>query len=412
MLQRLVNALRGSVCLEVEGAFPERYLNLCAQRGILFWNVEWLEATRLRLTVTRRGSRQAIPLGERALCTVTPAGRAGMPYFLGRFRRRYAFLTGLALSMAVVCVLSTFVLTIEVKGNGAVSTARILTELRRQGLGVGTYGPGLDERAVGNKVLLRIPELSWLSINLYGTRAEVLVREAVEPPHVTDSGERGSVVARASGIVTRVEALTGEAVVKPGDTVLEGETLISGTVRLEGPAYSETPEIGRLHTRASGRVYARTWRTLSASIPLEAGVKRYTGEEKDLWSVTVLGRQLDFFRKGGISFDRYDKISRTWTLTLPGGREMPLAVQRETCRAYETESLALEPDAARAMLERRLMEALEEAVGEGEIVSAEPTAEQKDGGLTVTLRAECREEIGKFVPDPTTQENQENEADP
>ena len=412
MLQRLVNALRGSVCLEVEGAFPERYLNLCAQRGILFWNVEWLEATRLRLTVTRRGSRQAIPLGERALCTVTPAGRAGMPYFLGRFRRRYAFLTGLALSMAVVCVLSTFVLTIEVKGNGAVSTARILTELRRQGLGVGTYGPGLDERAVGNKVLLRIPELSWLSINLYGTRAEVLVREAVEPPHVTDSGERGSVVARASGIVTRVEALTGEAVVKPGDTVLEGETLISGTVRLEGPAYSETPEIGRLHTRASGRVYARTWRTLSASIPLEAGVKRYTGEEKDLWSVTVLGRRLDFFRKGGISFDRYDKISRTWTLTLPGGREMPLAVQRETCRAYETESLALEPDAAQAMLERRLMEALEEAVGEGEIVSAEPTAEQKDGGLTVTLRAECREEIGKFVPDPTTQENQENEADP
>lgn len=412
MLQRLVNALRGSVCLEVEGAFPERYLNLCAQRGVLFWNVEWLEATRLRLTVTRRGSRQAIPLGERALCTVTPAGRAGMPYFLGRFRRRYAFLTGLALSMAVVCVLSSFVLTIEVKGNSGVSTARILTELRRQGLGVGTYGPGLDERTVGNKVLLRIPELSWLSINLYGTRAEVLVREAVEPPRLTDAGERGDVVARASGIVTRVEALTGEAVVKPGDTVLEGETLISGTVRLEGPAYSETPEIGRLQTRASGRVYARTWRTLSACIPLEAGVKRYTGEEKSLWSVTVLGRRLDFFRKGGISFDRYDKISRTWTLTLPGGREMPLAVQRETCRAYETEPLALEPDAARAMLEARLLEALEEAVGEGEIVSTESAAEQRDGGLTVTLRAECREEIGRFVPDPTTKENQENEADP
>ena len=59
MLQRLVNALRGNVRLEVEGAFPERFLNLCAQRGILFWNVEWLEDTRLRLTVTRRGSRQA-----------------------------------------------------------------------------------------------------------------------------------------------------------------------------------------------------------------------------------------------------------------------------------------------------------------------------------------------------------------
>ena len=54
MLKRLVNALRGSVRLEVTGAFPERLLNLCAQKGIQFWNVEWLEPTRLRLTVTRQ----------------------------------------------------------------------------------------------------------------------------------------------------------------------------------------------------------------------------------------------------------------------------------------------------------------------------------------------------------------------
>lgn len=409
MLLRLVNALRGSVRLEVEGAFPERFLNLCAQRGILFWNVEWMEATRLRLTVTRRGSRQVAALGERTLCTVTPARRSGMPYFLARFKKRYAFWVGMGLSMAAVCVLSSFVLTIEVKGNTTVPTAQILTELRRQGLGIGTFGPGLDERTVGNKVLLQLPQLSWLSINLYGTRAEVLVREAVEAPELVDAQEYGSVVARASGIVTRVEALTGEAVVKVGDTVLEGETLISGTVHLEGPAYSDKPEIGQMQVRASGRVYARTWRTMAAQLPLEAQVKRYTGEETDLWSVTALGRRTDFFGKGGISFDRYDKISRTWTLTLPGGEEMPLAVQRETCRAYELETLAVEPDAAEAMLKERLLEALEEAVGEGEIVSTEFAVETENGMLTVTLQAECREEIGTFVPDSTTQEN---EADP
>ena len=409
MLLRLVNALRGSVRLEVEGAFPERFLNLCAQRGILFRNVEWMETTRLRLTVTRRGSRQAAALGERTLCTVTPAGRKGMPYFLARFRKRYAFWVGMGLSMAAVCVLSSFVLTIEVKGNTNVPTAQILTELRRQGLGIGTFGPGLDERTVGNKVLLQLPQLSWLSINLYGTRAEVLVREAVEAPELVDAQEYGSVVARASGIVTRVEALTGEAVVKVGDTVLEGETLISGTVHLEGPAYSDKPEIGQIQVRASGRVYARTWRTMAAQLPLEAQVKRYTGEETNLWSVTALGRRTDFFGKGGISFDRYDKISHTWTLTLPGGEEMPLAVQRETCRAYELETLAVEPDAAEAMLKERLLEALEEAVGEGEIVSTEFAVETENGMLTVTLQAECREEIGTFVPDSTTQEN---EADP
>lgn len=408
MLQRLVNLVRGSVCLEVEGAFPERFLNLCAQRGILFWNVEWLEATRLRLTVTRRGCRQAMALGDRVLCTVTQEGRRGVPYFLARFRRRYAFLVGLTLSVLAVSILSSFILTIEVTGNVTVSSAEILTELRRQGLGIGAFGPTLDERTIGNKALLQLPELSWMSINLYGTRAEVLVREAVQAPQVVDETQTGSIVATASGIITKLDALSGEALVKVGDTVVEGDVLISGTVRLESPPYSENPYIGSYQVRASGTVYARTWRTLTAEIPLEATVKAYTGEEDCRWTLTVLGQEIDFSRKGGISFDRYDKIRDTWTLTIPGGREMPLALNRETCRAYELESTPIDRTAAEILLQEELLAQLEELTGEGEIVSADCSAAEVDGMLQVTLRAECREEIGRFVPDSITQENEAN----
>ena len=43
-------------------------------------------------------STLARALGEKVQCTVTPAGRSGVPFFLARFRRRYALLVGLALS--------------------------------------------------------------------------------------------------------------------------------------------------------------------------------------------------------------------------------------------------------------------------------------------------------------------------
>ena len=247
MLKRMVNALRGSVRLEVSGAFPERFLNLCAQRGIVFWNVEWLEATRLRLTVTRQGSGPARALGDKVLCTVVPAEQSGVPFFLGRFRRRYALLVGLALSLTAVCVLSQFVLTIEVEGNEAVSTAEILTELRRQGLRPGVYGPGLDEGTISSAALLGLPELAWMSVNLHGTRAEVLVREAVPAPEVDDEEQVGSIVARSSGIVTHIEPLSGEALVAQGDTVLAGEVLISGAVTLDAPS------------TASWRTWAKYW---------------------------------------------------------------------------------------------------------------------------------------------------------
>ena len=40
-----------------------------------------------------------------------------------------------------------------------VSTAEILTELRRQGLRPGVYGPGLDEGTISSAALLGLPEL-------------------------------------------------------------------------------------------------------------------------------------------------------------------------------------------------------------------------------------------------------------
>ena len=88
---------------------------------------------------------------------------------------------------------------------------------------------------------------------------------------------------------------------------------------------------------------------------------------------------------------------------------MPLTVQRETCRAYTAAAAELDAQAAQALLESRLLEKLEETVGEGEIVSTGFTARQEEGMLRLTLQAECTEEIGRFVPDEITQEN---EADP
>ncbi len=71
----LVNLLRGSVRLEVTGAFPERFLNLCAQRGVAFWGVEWPEEPLLRLTVAWQDRKGLEDLARRTGCTLDEAGQ-------------------------------------------------------------------------------------------------------------------------------------------------------------------------------------------------------------------------------------------------------------------------------------------------------------------------------------------------
>ena len=398
MLQKTANLLRGNVRLEVTGVFPERFLNLCAQRTLSFWDVEWPEPHVLRLTVAWSGRKGLDELAAKTGCTIKRLASGGLPGFLARFRKRYALLLGLALALAAVCVLSRFVLVVEVTGGQNVPTQTVLTELYRLGLRPGVYGPGVDTRTISNEALLRLDGLSWLTVNIHGIRAEVVVRDKVEKPEILDKTVLGDIVADAPGLVTKLEVFSGDPAVEVGATVLPGDVLIRGSVRLDPPQYSEYPTEW-MPVRAMGRVEARTWRTLTAEIPLEAGVKAYTGEEQTRYSCAIFGRRVNFYRNSGIPFDEYDKIDDTWNLTLPGGTVLPFALRRETLRAYDLAPAPLDRTACAAMLEERLSRELAALLGEaGRVVTQSFTARERDGTLRVTLSAECAEELGRFVP--------------
>ena len=99
-MKRLMNYLLGVVRVRVTGPFPERLLNLCAQGGVPFWGVEWLDGHTLRLTARRRALDRLTELAGRVDCQEEVEGRLGLPEVLGRFRTRYAFLIGMALPCA------------------------------------------------------------------------------------------------------------------------------------------------------------------------------------------------------------------------------------------------------------------------------------------------------------------------
>ena len=397
-MRRIVGWLGGTVEVEAAGPFPERFLNLCGRQRVPFWGVEWRGGGAVRLTVPRRARRRLDGPAERAGCSLTTLGESGLPVFLGRFRRRYALLAGLALSMLAVMLMTAFVLVVDVEGNDTVPTAEILTVLSRLGVRPGAFGPSLDVDAVEQRALMELEGLSWMSINLHGARAEVLVRERAEPPKMVEEVPYGDIVAEVPGVIERLEVLAGETDRTVGEPVAAGDVLIRGNVLLEGPQYSEH-DVGWRQVRARGRVWASTWRELTAEIPLTAAVKSYDGAETTRWSLTVLDRRMDLLEKSWIPYPQYDKIRDTWSLPPVGEWSLPVTLSRIRIRSYRTVPARIDPSAALAMLEERLEAAIRAQLGEeGSIVQTAYTSAAADDMLTVGIRAECREEIGRFVP--------------
>ena len=393
-MRRLMNFLRGTAVLRAEGAAPERLLNLCAEAGLEFWRVEWLNPCALRLTVRWYGVRRLYRLAEQAGCLLTVEERGGLPLWGERVRPRRAFLAGLALCLLAVSVLSRFVLTIQVTGNETVPDGVILNQLRLQGVRPGVYGPALHRRQEAEDLLTALKDLSWVGINLQGTRLIVDVREKISAPERLDGSGYCDIVAKTDGFILRVEPEQGDAAVRPGDTVARGEVLISGVVTMEPPKYSDLP-VRTYRTHARGRVLARTWRTLTAVIPVETAVKEYTGEEKQVFSIEIPGRRIEIFGNSSISGGLYDKIT-----TVRGGA-LPVILRRDLIRAYVVRMIPVDPEAAQALLEQRLLQRLEELVGEDGLVTPSGSAAVIENGLLrVTVAAECREQIGREEPGP------------
>lgn len=396
-MKRLVNWLLGYGVVRVEGAFPERLLNLCAQAHLPFWALCWQEEGGFVFSVRLRDLRRLEALGQRAMCRVTAEKRLGVPAALLRWRRRLGFLAGMALAVLAVAVLSRFVLVVEVTGCERVPAAVILSELQRLGVHPGVYGPGLDRTALANEALRSLPELSFLSINRRGTRLEVVVREAEPAPELLAEDVPADVVAAADGIILDIHTAAGQALFADGDTVAAGEVLISGDVELRKPEGSGY-DMGKLVVHAAGSVRARTWRTMEASIPLSALTKTYTGAETTGYSLKVLWETIDFFGNSGISYAKYDKITKTRYLTI-FGCQLPLALTTTTWREYAPGEGRIDAAAARAMLESELRERLEKllAAHEGTLLRLDFTAREAEGVFTVTMLAECEEEIARTV---------------
>lgn len=397
-MQKAANLVRGWVEARVLGPDGEEFLNLCARRGIPFWRVEMVDAVTMTLRVPFRRWRELEKLGRGGRWEVRLVCRRGIPGLLFGLRYRYGLLIGLAAALAVVTCLSRFVLTIRVSGNIRVPTEAILTQLRAQGVRVGVYGPDLEVRDICHGVILEIPEICWMTINLHGTVAEVLVREGEVHPELVEEDVPARVVAKHAGIITHMETTRGQALVEEGDTVAVGDVLISDWVDFEEPE-GATTDWGGIQVRASGRVVARTWHTLTASIPLEGEKKAATGEEKTRWSLEFFGRTAKFYGNSGIPFEKYDRITTYHTVRLPGGQTLPISLKKETCAAYEVQSVPIDQEQGEILLKAQLQKRLDALVDRGEILKTDYQCQCRDGLLTVTLLAECKQEIGEIVED-------------
>ncbi|SHH92551.1 similar to stage IV sporulation protein [Sporobacter termitidis DSM 10068] len=389
-MKKAVNYIRGSVRVFVECPYPERLVNVCAQNDIEFWDLERVSPTVVHITMHIHGYRRLGALAEKAGFEIRQVQKTGVPFFLWKLRKRYVLLAGMLLMFLTVWGLSMFVWEIDVQGNETVSSQEILASLKELGVGIGSFGPTISSEAISNDMLLKIPELSWIAVNVRGSHADVLVRERLPKPDILDEKAPTMVYATKSGIITKMSVLEGARVCAEGSTVQAGDILVTGVM--------DSLSSGKRTVHAMAEVYARTWYELSAQMPLETTAKTYTGEKKTKTAVILAGKRINFYFNGGISFAHYDKMTTENTLKLPTGNILPVTIVKEKYSEYTTSGARLAILKADQILQKDLLDRLQLRIGDGSVTTTAFETSEENGVLKVTLKAECLEQIAAERP--------------
>ena len=95
---------------------------------------------------------------------------------------------------------------------------------------------------------LKRNDISWMGIDIKGTNVIVKIVKAHEKPEIVDISEYCNIVAKKGGVITKIVAQNGTALVNVGDTVQKGDVLIEG--KIEGK-YTESRKVHSLRRSRS-----------------------------------------------------------------------------------------------------------------------------------------------------------------
>lgn len=227
----IINIFRyisGFVRVRIEKGFTERFFNLCNLKGIPLWDVEY-EAKGIFLKLYAADFKKLRKIREKSGVTIHIVEKKGLKFLLKRNSNRKGLIAGMIISIIFMFTMNMFLWSIEVTGTNSMSSEQIKEAAEKLGLHTGMFVPAFDEGEASRRAVNHFDgKVSWMAINIKGSRATIEVRDYIEKNELQQSREPCNFIADSDGILISTNTFSGEQKAFSGQSIKKGSLLISG----------------------------------------------------------------------------------------------------------------------------------------------------------------------------------------
>ena len=382
---KAIQYLSGHVDIVIEGYYIEKFINICNNEHIELWNIKRENAIKLHTSVEIKNFKLLRNICKKTKCKVKIEKKSGLPFVIKKYKKRKVFIIILLIIIMGIITLSNFIWNIEVEGNSNIPKEELISLASKYGLSVGQWKGKIDEKDVINKIRLERDDIAWVGIDIKGTNAIIKIVEADKKPEIIDEDEYCNIVADKDAMITKVSAQNGTPLVKAGDIVKKGDTLIAG--------WLEGKYTGKQYVHSHGDIQAKVWYTTTEKIDLKETKKVETGNTENKYSVKINNFEINLF-KSLPKFQKYDTINENKKLKLFSNFYLPFEIVKYTYTEYEENTVVHSIEEAKQMGVDKAAETLKENIEGKEILDKQVTVKQYNDYIEVQVTYEVEENIG------------------
>ena len=291
--------LKGSVKIRVDGFFTERFINLCVMEGILLWNIKRAGTERIYACVSPKDFKRLKAAAKKTKSRIKIVKKSGAPFAAFRYRKRKYAAIGIVFLAAAVWFYSTHVMGIDIKGNERIKTETLSAALKEFGVYGGASLEKIDRKKVQNNMMTRLEDISWIGVNIKGSRVYIEVKERLEKPKALESDVPCDLIAAEDGIIDELDVREGQSMVRRSEFVEKGDLLVSGAM--------DSAQTGIRYVHSYGEVYAITNKSLKEEYKRVITEKTPTGREKRKLSIVFGEKRIGLYLKAEPEYKNYEK---------------------------------------------------------------------------------------------------------
>ncbi len=381
LLFKFLHFLRGYVRLKAQGGFPERFLNLCSNKGIPLWEVESRGGILLANT-TPDGYRKIRTPAKKSGMKVRILKKHGLPFFAFSNRKRVGLLFGAVCFFLIIGVLSTMVWTVSVEGCETVSEEEITDVLASLGVHPGVVRQSIDIEKTEREALGKLPNISWMSVNFQGSAVIVEVRETTGKLPEVEDDTPSNLVAAADGQIVTMEVFSGTKEQQVSAAVLKGDLLVGGITENKDGTVN--------FRKAQGYITAITSHNVTTTLNEIPQVHKISDIDSR-YTLVFFGLKIPL----GTFNSNKNAIFKEESYISLDGVKMPAGMVID--RTYKTahSSAVTDKNIVRLLaLEKHFSECAEK-FEYMKIMETETTLRQNKSGVTVTGKYKCLQNIGE-----------------